>query len=425
MADRVVPMDVRAAIVNWPEDAARGAVSRFCRAVGISRSRFYEIRKRVELEGTLAAMSPRPRRYVEPHPQATPAAIEGLAVAIRKDLADCGLDHGPVTVRWRLQQLGVSAPAASTLARIFTRHGMVVPQPQKRPRSSYRRFEFAMVHECWQLDAFQWPLTVPSGAREPEPVCLIYQVLDDRSRFELATHVGAPGVGENSADAIQVVDKALTLAGQTPCLLLSDNGVAFNQTRIGRTTKLVTHLELLGCRPITGRPGHPQTQGKDERIHQTLQRWLRAHPAQTPEQLQAVVDAFDEHYNHHRPHQSLGMRTPAQALAAGPIAIPPQPATTPASPRTPPGSTATVRHYTVAKNGNLKIRRDNVPLAIQMGLHAGGSTVTVVSTAATINIFDHTGQHLRTVTLAPGQRYYGNGKKSPGRPPQPKVSTLT
>jgi transposase InsO family protein len=412
-------MDVRAAIVNWPEEAPRGAVSRFCQAAGVSRSRFYEIRSRVRLEGPLAAMSPRPRRYVDPHPQATPAAIEDLAVAIRKDLADQGLDHGPVTVRWQLQQLGVSAPAASTLARIFTRHGMVVPQPQKRPRSSYRRFEFAMVHECWQLDAFEWPLTTACG--RPGPLCLIYQVLDDRSRFELATHVGPPGVGENSTDAIAVIDKALTLAGQPPCLLLTDNGVAFNQTRIGRTSKLVTHLELLGCRPITGRPGHPQTQGKDERIHQTLQRWLRAHPAETPAQLQVVVDAFDEHYNHHRPHQSLGMRTPAQAMATGPIAIPPQPTTPPA---TRPGSAATVRHYTVAKNGNLKIRRDNVQLAIQMGLPAGGSTVTVVSTAATINVFDHTGHHLRTVTLVPGQRYYGNGKKSPGRPPKPKASTL-
>jgi hypothetical protein len=48
----------------------------------------------------------------------------------------------------------------------------------------------------------------------------------------------------------------------------------------------------------------------------------------------------------------------------------------------------------------------------------------VVSTAATINVFDHTGHHLRTVTLVPGQRYYGNGKKSPGRPPKPKASTL-
>jgi putative transposase len=417
MADRVVPMDVRAAIVNWPEDAPRGAVSRFCRLAGISRSRFYEIRKRAEIEGAIAAMAPRPRVYADPHPQGTPVAIEELAVTIRKELADEGLDHGPVTVRWHLQQLGVSAPATSTLARIFTRRGMVTAQPQKRPRSSYRRFEFATVHECWQLDAFEWPLLGPLGNQIG--ICVIYQVLDDHSRFMLATHVGAEDAGENAVDAILAVDKALARAGQVPCLLLSDNGVALNQDRRGRTSRLVAHLRALGCRPITGRPGHPQTQGKDERAHQTLQAWLRAHPAATPAGLQKVVDAFDDRYNHRRPHQSLGMRTPAQALAAGPVAIPPPPSAT-AAPKT-PRTTTTARTYRVKKNGTLEVRRHSIYLE----LAAGGSQVLVVDSGTTINVFDTRGTHQRTVTLIPGKRYYGNGKKSPGAPRKPKPSTLS
>ena len=186
-------------------------------------------------------------------------AIEELAVTIRKELAGQGLDHGPVTVRWHLQQLGVSSPAVSTLARIFTRRGMVTPQPQKRPRSSYRRFEFAMVHECWQIDAFEWPLT--TAPDQPPLICVIYQVLDDRSRFMLATRVGPAGAGENSADAIRVVDQAIIVAGQAPCLFLSDNGVAFNRTRLGRTSQLVTHLKAFGTRPITGARS-PQTRAR-------------------------------------------------------------------------------------------------------------------------------------------------------------------
>ena len=421
MADRVVPMDVRAAIVNWPEGAPRGAVSRFCQAAGISRSRFYEIRQRAVREGPVEAMSPRPRRYPDPHPQATALAIEELAVTVRKELADQGLDHGPVTVRWHLQQLGVSTPAASTLARIFTRRGMVLPQPQKRPRSSYRRFEFAMVHECWQLDAFEWPLV--TSPELPKVTCMIYQVLDDRSRFMLATHVGAAGAGENSSDALTVADQALVAAGQTPCLFLSDNGIAFNQTRIGRTTQLVTRLKGLGCHPITGRPGHPQTQGKDERAHQTLQRWLRAHPARSQAELQGIVDAFDELYNHHRPHQSLGMQTPAQALQAGPVAIPPEPPEPDQPAHRDPAtqSPVQIRQYKVAHNGNLSIRRN----IIQMGLKAGGATVTVVTSGATVNVFEASGAHLRSVVLIPGRRYYGNGKKSPGGPRRSQSSTLT
>jgi transposase InsO family protein len=416
MADRVVSMDVRAVIVNWPQGAPRGAVSQFCRVAGISRSQFYEIRRRACQEGPVAAMSPRPRVFAVPHPQGTDLAIEELAVTIRKELAGQGLDHGPVTVRWHLQQLGLTAPAASTLARIFTRRGMVTPQPQKRPRSSYRRFEFAMVHECWQIDAFEWPLADPA---QPPQLCVIYQVLDDRSRFMLATRVGAPGVGENAADAIAVVDHALTVAGQAPCLFLSDNGVAFNRTRLGQTSQLVTHLKTFGTRPITGKPGHPQTQGKDERAHQTLQRWLSAHPARTHIELREVVTAFDEIYNHRRPHQSLSMRTPAQVLKAGPIAIPPRPPDP--SPNAAAADKVLATHRKVATNGNLVVRRH----IIHMGLAAGGTTVTVITSGATVNIFNDQGQHLRTVVLVPGKHYYGNGKKSPGAPKRQQPSTLT
>ena len=267
-------------------------------------------------------MQLRPRHGPVRHVQAISPAVEDLAVAIRKELADQGWDHGPVTVRHRLQALGVAAPAVSTLARVFMRRGMVVPQPRKRPRSSYRRFTFAAVHECWQLDAFESRLA--DGT-----VRTVYQVLDDCSRFLLASHVSE---GETSVGAIAVADKAIAAAGQAPCLFLTDNGTAFNASRRGRTSKLVVHLQALGTRPITGRPGHPQTQGKNERVHQTTQRWLRAQPVpETAEQLQRLLDDFDQQYNQHRAHQSLGLRTPAQARAAGPVAIPPVPPQAPAS----------------------------------------------------------------------------------------------
>jgi transposase InsO family protein len=408
MAERVVPMDVRAEIVNWKEDEApRGAVSRFCEQHQVSRSQFYEIRARAKAEGPVAAMAYRPRLPGPGrHRQAIEAGIEDLAVAIRKELADLGLDHGPVTVRWHLQQLGVTAPAASTLARIFTARGMVIPQPQKRPRSSYRRFEFAAVHECWQLDAFEWPLTDGSTAT-------IYQVLDDCSRFLLATRVART---ENAADAIRVVEQAITTAGQPPCLFLTDNGSAFNQTRRGFASQLVDHLHDLGTRCITGQPAHPQTQGKDERIHQTSQGWLKAHPVATIEELAATLADFDQTYNHLRPHQSLGMRTPAQALTQRPRAIPPLPPepadSTPS--RLAPRPVVTARPHRVDANGNLSVRRH----WIYLGRDQARTTVTVVASGHTLAIFNTRGTLIRTVALIPGKRYYGNGKKSPGRPPK-------
>ena len=410
MADRVVGMDVRSLVVTWPEEAPRGAVSRFCVEHGVSRSWFYEVRERVRIEGAVAAMQLRPRQRPVHHRQAIAVEVEELAVALRKELEDQGWDHGPVTVRHRIEQLGLPAPAASTLARVFTRRGMVSPQPQKRPRSSYRRFEFAMVHECWQLDAFEWPLLDGS-------IRNVYQVLDDCSRFLIASHVTR---GETAAGAIAVTEKAIAAARQAPCLFLTDNGTAFNTTRRGRSSQLVVHLEQQGTRAITGRPGHPQTQGKDERVHQTTQRWLRAraHP-ETELDLQRLLDEFDQHYNQHRGHQSLGMRTPGQALAAGPVAIPPiPPAPHPDSSPIPP---VRARRYKVATNGNLQVKRN----IIQLGLNNRSTEVTVVTSGQTINVFDTAGNHLRSVTLEPDKRYYGNGLKSPGRPRRPKVSTLT
>jgi putative transposase len=404
MAERVVPMDVRAAIVNWQDPAPRGAVSRFCEQHQISRSQFYEIRARSKAEGPVAAMAYRSRRVPARHPQAVAAGVEDLAVAIRKELEGRGLDHGPVTVRWHLQQLGVTAPATSTLARIFTARGMVTPQPQKRPRSAVRRFEFATVHECWQLDAFEWPLGEGSTTSH------VYQVIDDCSRYLIATRVA---LSENAADAIAVVDQAIATAQQSPYLFLSDNGSAFNQTRRGFTSQLVTHLESFGTRCITGRPRHPQTQGKDERIHQTTQRWLRAHPADTLEELAATLADFEEVYNHQRPHQSLAMQTPAQAQSRRPRAIPPLPPDpTIRSHRGVPRPAVTARTYKLDANGLLSVRRHWICL----GRDQARTTVTVVTSGQTLAVFDHHGTLVRTVVLIPGKRYYGNGKKSPGRP---------
>lgn len=392
MADRVVPVDVRAVVVAWPDDAPRGAVSRFCREHDVSRSWFYDLRARVRATDPLTAMRPRPRSTPGRHLQAIPAEVEELAVRIRKELADAGWDHGPVTVRHRLSELGVAAPAASTLARVFTRRGMVTPQPQKRPRSSYRRFQFAAVHECWQLDAFQTVLADGS-------TCVVYQVLDDRSRALLASHVTGT---ETAEGAIAVVDKAIA-AHQVPVLLLTDNGAAFNQTRRGLSSQLVTHISLLGVRAITGRPGHPQTQGKDERVHQTTQRWLRARPRPADHTaLQALLAEFDQQYNQHRPHQSLQMHTPAHVLGQAVRAVPPLP------PEPLEAAAAPVRavRRRVATNGKISIRQ----VAIQLGYEHRHSTVTVIITGDNLAIFDRHGHHIRSLNLEPGRTYYSNGR---------------
>ena len=322
---------------------------------------------------------------------------------IRKDLADEGLDHGPVTVRWHLQQAGLKAPAASTLARIFTARGLVVPQPQKRPKTSYRRFCFTQAHECWQLDAFTWPLA-------DDTTVAVFQLSDDCTRLAVATHVAA---GESAVGARAVVAAGIA-AYQVPVLLLTDNGAAFNRDRMGQATQLTTYLRALGCKPITGRPAHPQTQGKNERIHQTLQRWLRARPpAATIAELQTLCEEFDEVYNHRRPHQALGMQTPAQALGQTIVAVAPQPPT-PAPTDHP--QRATLLHRRVNTHGVIWVHNK----CIRIGAQHADATIAVLTSGQTLNLFTTTdGTHIRTVTLEPGRLYYGNNKPR-GRLRKPK-----
>ena len=123
----------------------------------------------------------------------------------RKQLLEAGLDHGPQSIVWRLQRAGVTGvPAPSTVSRILTRHGAVVAQPHKRPRSATRRFCFARPNECWQSDWTQWALG--DGT-----LVGIAGSLDDHSRYLTGLHaaIGA-GTTLDNRGATSVSTQALT-----------------------------------------------------------------------------------------------------------------------------------------------------------------------------------------------------------------------
>ena len=138
----------------------------------------------------------------------------------------------------------------------------------------------------------------------------VYQLLDDASRFDVGTDAYARH--ENSADAKSVLEQAIATHG-APQELLSDNSLAFNQLRGGTIGSVEIFLASKGTMPISGLPGKPTTQGKNERSHQTLLRFLDADRPSTLEQLRARIGRFREHYNNRRPHQSLGQATPRTA----------------------------------------------------------------------------------------------------------------
>jgi transposase InsO family protein len=291
------PIDprVRLAISQWPDDAPRGAVSTFCAEHGISRQSFYKLRERAKTDGPAAVLEPRSRR-----PRSSPSKVtdevKTQAVRVRAALEASGLDHGPISVHDTMRAMGLDpVPSVASLARIFRAAGVARAEPKKKPRSAWRRFVYPAPNACWQLDATEYVLT---GGR----TCVIFQLIDDHSRYALASHVAS---GETAAAAIVVFDKALAAHG-VPQRLLSDNGVALNPSRRGILGQLVEHVSRLGVEAITGKPYKPTTQGKNERFHQTLFRYLdKQPPGRHADRVAGPGRPFDHIYNTERPHQGL------------------------------------------------------------------------------------------------------------------------
>lgn len=193
----------------------------FCAEHGISRKTFYAILARARSEGQAAALEPRSRR---PHtsPNRLSEEVKDQAVGVRAALESSGLDHGPVSVHDKMVALGMTpVPSIAALARIFREKGVARAEPRKKPRASYRRFVYPAPNACWQLDATEYVL---AGGRK----CVIFQLIDDHSRYAVASHVAT---GETAKDAIRVFDKAVAAHG-VPQRLLSDNGIALRACQI-------------------------------------------------------------------------------------------------------------------------------------------------------------------------------------------------
>jgi putative transposase len=388
-------ISVRHAVAMWPADAPRGAVTAFCTEHGVSRAWFYKVRSEAKSVGVLKALETK-RPVPLTSPGSTTREMTKLLLETRADLESEGKDHGPLSVIATLSRRRLVPPSRATVARIFTRAGVVVPEPRKKPRSAYQRFVYPQPNACWQIDATEWRLA--SGK-----AVAIFQLLDDHSRLALASLVAT---GETSEAAVAVVALGMGRHG-VPEKFLSDNGAALNPTRRGRTGALVDYLTSHGVEPITGKPGKPTTQGKNERFHQTLHRYLRRQPpAASMTMLQAQVDAFDLYYNTEREHQALpGRRTPQEAWDATPK--------TPAPARPDPAITVPDQRLTTQRQVALCGRISVLGTAFNMGRDLAGSTIHVVYDHLTIMFFDAHGTEIITHPRpAKGTRYVGNGKPS-------------
>jgi transposase InsO family protein len=366
-------------------------------AYGISRQQLTRLVRRYR-DGGLDALEPRSRRPLT-NPRDTPDAVRERIVALRRELTAHGFDAGPVTIAWHLEREGRPAPSSSTIRRILHAARLVVPEPRKRPRSSWIRFEATAPNECWQSDFTHWRL---ADGREVE----IIDWLDDHSRYLL----GLTACTRVAGDDVVATFLAAGDEHGWPAATLTDNAAVYTSRFTGGRNGFEYLLAYLGIRQKNGAPGHPQTQGKVERFHQTLKRWLGQQPAaRTLAELQAQLDAFRLEYNEYRPHRALGRITPAEAYAATAKAHP--------AGRGAPGHFR-LRYDSADKKGAITLRRAGRLHHLKIGAaHARRRVLAIVDEAEVTVVALDTGEILSTHRIEPAKGYWRNTKRNPGRWP--------
>jgi transposase InsO family protein len=361
-------------------------VTQWCQATGVNRRTFYRHRARIQAEGGWQPRSRRPRSS----PGATPPPVVAQIVRLRAELAP-GTGAGPIVaalreiaVRDGWQARGWPVPHRSTVHAILKRNGLVVPQPHKRPKSSWRRFAYARPRDCYQIDATEVKL---AGGQ----AVVVFDVLDDCTRLLAACRAAD---AETAAAAVAAITAAAADCG-APAIVLCDNGTAFSGGRAGRGSFART-VTALGARLIHSSPYHPQTCGKAERHHQTLKRWLAAQPAPaTLTSLQALLDAYRHHYNTRR-HHSAVQTTPQRAWDTAPAHGGPG--------RLPRQDDATVHQLLVGPNGTVHIGDS---LAISIGRAHAGTTITAIRDHDRVTAYTPGGDPIGHIRLDHAKRYQG------------------
>jgi transposase InsO family protein len=374
---------------------------------GLHRAWVYKLKARYETEGE-SALEPRSRRP-KTTPTETPQATVELVLRLRKQLTDAGLDAGADTIGWHLTHQHRVTLSRATINRILTREGVVTPDPSKRPKSSYIRFEADQPNECWQSDFTHYRLTRSDGTPGHDTEIITW--LDDHSRYALdvSAHIRV-----TAAIVLATFRRAGDLHGY-PASTLTDNGMVYTvrlagQGRQGGRTALETELRRLKITQKNSRPNHPQTCGKTERFQQTMKKWLRAQPDQPTNlaELQTLIETFRDEYNHRRPHRSLEHRsTPATAYQARPKA----------TPGTDPGGDThdRVRRDKINKAGTVTLRVAGHLRHIGLGRTYAGTYVYLLVQDLDVRVVDAaTGELIRELTIDPRRDY-----QPTGRPPGP------
>ena len=268
-----------------------GNVRQLCRRFGISPTTGYKWLTRARAGEPLSDRSRRPHDM----PRRCAQALEAHIVALRAQHPAWGARK----LARRLEVLGHAMPAVSTVHAVLRRHGLIAPAASQAARP-WQRFEHAAPNDLWQMD-FKGHVPMHRGRCHP------LTVLDDHSRYALVLQACG-------AETRDLVIGHLTTAFRRyglPMRMTMDNGAPWGSDG-GHYTRLDLWLMRQGIRVGHSRPYHPQTQGKDERFHRTLDvEVLQGTPLIDLVHAQHAFDHWRAVYNRQRPHEALGMGVPA------------------------------------------------------------------------------------------------------------------
>lgn len=355
----------------------------------ISRSWLYELLKRFKQDG-IEGLIPKSRR---PHHIAnkTKHHMVNLILTTRTTLNKAGFYDGPQSIYDHLEHQGhKNLPCIATIYNILKKHGVITPQKQKRPNSCLKRFEAELPNQRWQSDITHYKL---ADGTETE----ILNFIDDHSRLiidskAIEQYYNANQIGSHF--------KKLTKLYGTPTELQTDNGAVYVAKHVKGQTSIETICLEKHVKIIRSRPYHPQTNGKIERYHQTLKKYLNQQtPANTIKELQKQIDTFNHYYNNIRKHRGIKRQTPQHKYNALPHAKPN---------KNQQATIYRVREDKIDSSGKITIRYHSELKKIQVGRKHKHQKVKILIENNQVTIINQQGKTIGKTKLTKTKKYHTN-----------------
>lgn len=325
-----------------------------------------------------------------------------LIVSLRDQLTSQGLDAGADTIKWHLETHHQIRVSRSTIRRHLIKAGRITPNPKKRPKASYIRFEASLPNETWQSDVTHYHVGTPQPRKQTNRAEILTW-LDDHSRYALSVTAHLPVTGRTVVETLRNSGQDYGL----PASVLTDNGFIYT-TRFAAGGQNALEIFCIenSIDQKHSRPHRPTTCGKVERFQQTMKNWLQAQPNQPTSitSLQTLLNEFVNVYNNQRPHRSIGRRTPTTAYNALPKAGPTTATKTSTNQR--------IRYDIIDQAGKVTLRRGGKLHHIGIGRQHKATAIVMIINNLDIRVINtQTGELLRHLTLDPNRDYQPQNQK--------------